>query len=207
MIQGLRQFVRTRLASETRQRMQSSWWSIGIHTGLLIILALITFRTPSKTKLELVVSCSSDPVEFEPEIFEIEVMEAPKVIEPEEEEPVEVTEDQAPLETEFPSAELASSSTPANGKATQDNSSPSDPVNPQIAKVNKRVKVAGGKTDALIRISLAWDTIDDLDLHVTYAAKNADGRRQRFWASRSRGGSASQYSGPFAQLARGGLLQ
>lgn len=163
------------IPTEFKTRIRSYSWSASSHFVAIVVLFICTIEIESKQRLVLEIGFAA---EFDDTALILESIEAPESLV----EPIEqIVETSAPAELPEISAMpnlsqlLAESLQPvgsmdAASAAASSLSTDVDASDSRLVEVNRRVKAAGGDLDGPIRVSLMWESNDDLDLHLNYTS-------------------------------------
>lgn len=164
---------------DIKKRLLSISWSGSSHFLGLVILFLYTFpvEVDEPMVIQMSFAATMDDASMELETMDETLLELEPVVE-------EAEEVEAILPVEIPIPAEALESLPAlsvdstlgealnNSDVTIDAASTEvDHKDSRVVELNRRVKQAGGGLVGPVRVSLMWESSDDLDLHLSYEPK------------------------------------
>ncbi|GAB5407268.1 MAG: hypothetical protein Aurels2KO_54990 [Aureliella sp.] len=179
----------SQLDAEKRRTLIGLYYGFSFHSMLLALLYAIGFAAPGMAKpLELLANMSgeatetvlfslADPPELDESINQL--AESAEVLE------IEDTPELALSDLELPDVDLSSQAVSEASENTLESiETPSSfqdmSSDDLVSETDRRVAIAGGKTEGVVRVSLIYSGRDDLDLHVQYGKTLRSPIRHRF---------------------------
>ena len=174
-----------KIPAEYKERLQPYSWSASSHFLAIVVMFILTF--PVKTNPPLVIELgyvsAMDEAELMLENLEAatplldpvdEIVELPPPIDLQDLTDTKVVPPTV-IEGSIPSEPSESIASPTSSHSNDVESSDS-----RVIEVNRRVNAAGGGTIGPLRVSLMWETNDDIDLHLRYLSNAMPSRRRPF---------------------------